>query len=223
MNAKPDDMNGTTSASDGISRRTFVEVSGALVSMLALGGAVTIMAPEEVLLRPPGAGDETRFLALCTKCDRCRSVCPTSVIAPATLEESLLLARTPKLDFKLGECTFCGECTKVCPTGALAPYVTEEISFDNATHRKPNLSIGLAVVNEQRCLAWVDASGCTLCSQLCPYDAISLDEISRPLVDADACNGCGICEYICPSSQWRSYLGGDERGIEVKPIDTRKA
>lgn len=220
MNTKPDKVTVTRSR---ISRRTFLEAAGALASMLVLGGGVAATGPEEALLRPPGAGDETRFLSLCTKCDRCRSICPTSVIAPATLEESLLYARTPKLNFKLGECTFCLKCAEVCPTGALVPYATQEVDFKGKTHLSPDLAIGLAVVNTERCLAWVDASGCTLCSQKCPYGAISLDEILRPVVDADVCNGCGICENICPSSQWRSYLGGSERGIEVRTLEEKEA
>lgn len=234
MNARPDDTGrtgapaasvsgDTSSAPDGVSRRTFVEITGALASMLALGGAVSVFGPDAALLRPPGGGDEARFLSLCTKCDRCRSVCPTRVIAPCTLEDGLLAARTPRMDFKLGECTFCGKCTEVCPTGALAPYATGEITFEGDAYLSPDLVLGLAIVNESRCLAWVDASGCTICSQKCPYGAITLDGISRPVVDAGKCNGCGICEYICPSSQWRSYLGGSERGIEVKTLDEAEA
>lgn len=238
MNARPDDMNAHSGRPEapsarvpdaapavpgGVSRRTFVEITGALASMLALGGTVSVFGPDGALLRPPGGGDEARFLSLCTKCDRCRSVCPTGVIAPSTLEDGFLAARTPKLNFKLGECTFCGKCAEVCPTGALAPYETEEITFEGGAYLSPDLSLGLAIVNESRCLAWVDASGCTICSQKCPYGAISLDDVNRPVVDAEKCNGCGICENICPSSQWRSYLGGSERGIEVKTLDEAEA
>ncbi|SHJ28941.1 ATP-binding protein [Parasporobacterium paucivorans] len=37
---------------------------------------------------------------------------------------------------------------------------------------------------------------CDLCRQNCRFDAISADEVYK--VDAFACEGCGVCEAICP-------------------------
>lgn len=40
---------------------------------------------------------------------------------------------------------------------------------------------------------------CTLCDQCrqnCRFDAISIDE--KYIVDPFACEGCGVCEYVCP-------------------------
>ena len=38
----------------------------------------------------------------------------------------------------------------------------------------------------------------------------------RPIVDSTRCNGCGICEYRCPSNTYRSFAGGTQRGINVE-------
>jgi ferredoxin-type protein NapG len=77
--------------------------------------------------------------------------------------------------------------------------------------------LGLAAVNKDRCIAWTGPSTCTVCSSMCPYHAITLDEYGRPQVDRGLCNGCGACENLCPSSRLQSYRGGQTRGIEVSP------
>jgi len=51
-----------------------------------------------------------------------------------------------------------------------------------------------AVIDEERC------SGCRMCNNLCPYDAIEFDEekkVSR--VVAELCKGCGTCVAACPA------------------------
>ncbi|MGV8084368.1 MAG: 4Fe-4S dicluster domain-containing protein [Coriobacteriia bacterium] len=202
------------------SRKTFLEVTGAAAATLGLGGVARVLKRGHSPLRPPGGQDEVSFISRCLKCDRCRSVCPTSVIGVAHLEDGIIDARTPKLNFKLGYCTFCGKCVEVCPTEALVPFETETTTFGSESVNKPvSLVVGLAVVRKDRCLAWLAPTpGCTQCSQQCPYDAISLDKIKRPIVDESKCNGCGLCEYVCPALQLRSYIGGTIRGIEVEPI-----
>ncbi|TVP94718.1 MAG: 4Fe-4S ferredoxin [Acholeplasmatales bacterium] len=41
---------------------------------------------------------------------------------------------------------------------------------------------------------------CNPCSTSCPFDAIHIPEDIniRPVIDFDACTGCGICVYQCP-------------------------
>jgi len=51
-----------------------------------------------------------------------------------------------------------------------------------------------AVIDEELC------SGCKICSDLCPYGAISFDDekkVSR--VNEALCKGCGVCVAACPS------------------------
>lgn len=190
------------------SRRTFLKITGgAFALVLGLGEAAKIL-PRTALLRPPGGQDENAFIARCLRCDRCRSVCPTAVIGLANLADGILNARTPVMKFHLGYCNFCNQCVAVCPTQALKPFDRETVK------------IGLATVKKDICIAW-DAGGCTVCMNACPYQAITLDGQGRPSVDPQKCNGCGICEKVCPALVMRSYIGGNVRGIVVTPIATR--
>lgn len=185
-------------------RRTFLKMTGGVAVLLGLGGALTVL-PRKALLRPPGGQDEAAFISRCLRCDRCRSVCPTSVIGLANLSDSILDARTPVMKFHLGYCNFCNKCVKVCPTQALK-------SFDSST-----VKIGLATVQQDTCIAW-DSRGCMVCLNACPYHAITLDGQGHPVVDSHTCNGCGLCEKVCPALVMRSYIGGNVRGIVVTPI-----
>jgi len=181
-----------------LNRRDFLTAVGGITSLLMLGGFARFASGGE-FLRPPGAPDEKSFLARCVRCDRCRSICPTSVIGAA---EGFTAARTPALNFHLGYCNFCGKCVDVCPTEALC-------RFDPETVR-----IGLAEITD-RCIAW-NSGGCNICVERCPYQAIVFDGRRRPMVDAAKCNGCGICENVCPALILRSYLGGTVRGIVIR-------
>lgn len=184
-------------------RRAFIAGTVGAASLLVLGGAGSALGRGETILRPPGAQDANRFDALCVKCDRCRSACPHGCIALCTLDQGFLDARTPRLDFQRGYCSFCDACADVCPTGAIASGFEEDVE-----------KIGVAVVDEARCLAF-NGGGCERCADSCPYDAVDFSK-TYPVVDADSCNGCGMCTYVCPSNSLRSFTGSrDTRGINV--------
>jgi ferredoxin-type protein NapG len=36
-------------------------------------------------------------------------------------------------------------------------------------------------------------------------------------VESEKCNGCGYCEYICPSNSYRVFSGIRKRAITVEP------
>lgn len=127
-------------------------------------------------------------------------MCPTECIAVAHVEDGLVNARTPKLDFTRGACDFCGKCVEVCPTAALGVF---DPAFDK---------IGRAVVDEAACVQ------CGKCVPACPYAALNWDdERGLPVVDAAACNGCGVCENVCPSASYGYYDGAARRAIAVAP------
>lgn len=50
-------------------------------------------------------------------------------------------------------------------------------------------------------------SGCSSCSVLCPYQAITMQRDSQgflyPVIDNDKCTNCGICLKVCPHNQER--------------------
>lgn len=191
------------------SRREMLVGLGGIVGCLAVGGMAKVaFGGGTEALRPPGAQDEWAFLSACVKCDRCRSICPHGCIAPATVEDGLVSARSPKLDFSLGYCDFCdGEmrCHAVCSTDAFAVFNPE---VDK---------IGVATIHPDECLAYDAIPACKKCVEACPYGAIELNGSGRPVVLEEACNGCGICEHICPSTSLRSYTGTGVRGITVEP------
>jgi len=50
-----------------------------------------------------------------------------------------------------------------------------------------------AVVDDATC------TGCGLCVDICPVDALSMSDEAISVVDADVCIGCGLCAGECPS------------------------
>ena len=187
-----------------LSRRTVVAGCALVAANLGLGGAVRAFAGDEsILLRPPSAQDDQHVYETCIKCERCRSACPQSCIRTGALEDGLLNWRTPILDFHRGICDFCGKCAQACPTGTI-------------TSTDPEVDlIGVAVVDRDLCMAWTGTS-CLKCADVCPYEAISRDDWGRPVIDEGLCNGCGICEYVCPSNTYRSYSCTKRRGVNVE-------
>jgi ferredoxin-type protein NapG len=227
---------------EGITRREVLCGATGAAVMLGLGGTARYAFGNALLVRPPGGQDEEHLLATCIKCSRCRSVCPLSVISTAGIESGLTNARTPKMDFRKGHytfpegfriesdsdtdvgtrpastedglnilahsggsnyCNFCNLCIDNCPTGALRP-------FDPLVQW-----IGEAVIVSERCIAYDKKGGCRKCVDYCPTSAISLDENECPVIDLALCNGCGVCENICPTDTYRTYKGNNRRGVNV--------
>ena len=64
--------------------------------------------------------------------------------------------------------------------------------------RRISLDAIKAVVDPERC------DGCALCLDVCPYHAISLEQVEdggerrRVRVNAAKCKGCGVCQATCP-------------------------
>lgn len=197
-----------------ITRRTLCLSVGGVAVMLGLGGLKFV--DRNAVIRPPGGQDEERLISACIRCEKCYEICPRNVIAPSHLENGLLTMRTPTLDFSRDYCDWCTEtlgtrplCAEVCPTQALK--LPEEATPENTI-------IGTAVITEDWCLAY-RLIGCRFCYDACPYEAMELDEIGRPSVINDLCNGCGACESVCVSMQNASLVeGATARAITIKPL-----
>ncbi len=134
-------------------------------------------------IRPPGAGPEPGFSALCTKCGDCEAACPEAIIhRDAT--------GFPVVDPARGACTFCLACTGACPSGALtetAPWPWRAEASEG-------------------CLARHGVE-CRACEDHCDASAIRflpmLGGRSEPVFLRDACTGCGGCVAPCPAGAIR--------------------
>ncbi len=199
-------------------------------------GAIGAPAP----LRPPGVEDERRFLELCVRCGECFKVCPGPVLHPMEWRRGLEALWTPEaIPERAGchpECNFCGQ---VCPTGAIPPLPLSE---------KKRARMGLAKIDASICLPHAGNADCRLCADECRaagYNAIEMREIQlnvgdvpegalsmmeleemarieAPFVLAEACVGCGLCEYRCHAANVRQQLILDESAIRVYALSNAK-
>jgi polyferredoxin len=199
-------------------RRQVLAVMGASLAGVALAGVEPITRWQPgTMIRPPGA-DQKVFGALCVRCGACVRVCPTQGLQPSLFEGGVQNMLTPRLVPRLGYCSFgCSACGQVCPTGAIPLLTLEE---------KQQTIIGLASIDQDRCLPWAYDIPCIVCEEACPVSdkAIALDEVEmtnnrgeavllqRPRVIRDLCIGCGICEYQCP-------MGGESAIRVYAPTD----
>jgi polyferredoxin len=161
----------------------------------------------EKRIRPPGSLVEEDFLARCVRCGQCMTVCPTNVIQPAKTETDLEGLWTPILNMNAGYCNYdCTSCSQVCPTQAIRPISVEE------KHEKGFAKIGTAFIDPGRCLPWAFGETCLVCQEVCPVSPKAIFYQTRsfqacdgktlslhvPVIDSQACIGCGACQYNCP-------------------------
>jgi len=195
-----------------LSRRGFL--AGAAGGLLAVGGVQHLFGartgkPGTVWpVRPPGSVPEPLFLQLCIRCGECFQACPNSVLQPLGFDQGLDGLWTPQVVAGWSGCEpKCNNCGQVCPTGAIRALPMDE---------KRAARIGLAVVNEQTCLPYARREACQMCVDECRaagYDAIEFIRVGAeadtdgkpiedtgflaPVVLADKCVGCGLCETRC--------------------------
>jgi len=187
------------------SRRQFLTAAaGGAAGVLLLGAGWWTKTESSTLIRPPGVNDEGVFLASCVRCSQCTRVCPTSGLQPAFEQAGLTGLWTPVLVSRLGYCDYgCHACGQVCPVTAIPRLSLEE---------KRRQVLGLAAIDQGRCLPWAYSTPCIVCQEMCPLTdkAIRLQEaavpapqggevtLQQPYVVRDLCIGCGLCEYHCP-------------------------
>ncbi len=177
----------------GITRRNII---GASIAG-AFGAAGAVLGQEKTKrpgnhLRPPGALQEKEFKSSCARCFRCGDACPNGCIDFYALKDGLDKAFTPYIHARTRGCTLCGECSKACPTGAIGSY---EVSRDGW---KKDVNMGLARVNESLCYSFHGRT-CGACYRACPLagEAMKIGVFETPIVQADVCVGCGLCEQAC--------------------------
>jgi ferredoxin-type protein NapG len=193
-------------------RRQLLYLAGGVLAGGCAGGLFRLAVADDgqaLLLRPPGAGSEADLLAACIRCGQCVQACPYETLHLADLREGKETG-TPYLNAREVPCYLCDEsiydrkpqCIEACPTTALMPV--ESIR---------DIRMGLAVLDESTCWAYNDQS-CQTCWQACPLRDEAIHMVRgdgrrrRPVVDEDACVGCGLCVNACPT---------DPTSIDVTP------
>jgi polyferredoxin len=184
--------------------------TGAVFIPMVRSGDAFKANPNPTLIRPPGAVDESGFLAKCIRCGQCMRVCPNNALHPTLLESGFEGIWTPILIARIGYCEpSCVLCGQVCPTGAIL-----ELTMLQKVGDKENVPnrIGTAFFDRGRCLPWAMNTTCIVCEEWCPTSpkAVYFKEenvadrngkesiVKRPYIDPDLCTGCGACEYACP-------------------------
>lgn len=191
---------------------TAAGVAGAVGTALATkawgAGLSKDSAPTSTPIRPPGSVPEQEFLEMCIRCGECFKVCPNNVLQVQGFEQGLEGLWTPVAKPDWAGCeSSCNACGQVCPTGAIRALPLEE---------KRHARMGLAVVNEATCLPLAGQGDCDLCVVECQaagYDAIEYQQVGTqvdengqpipdtgflaPLVIAEKCVGCGLCQTRC--------------------------
>ncbi|RMF75550.1 MAG: 4Fe-4S dicluster domain-containing protein [Planctomycetota bacterium] len=153
-------------------------------------------------LRPPGAATEDDFLASCIRCGQCVQACPFDTLRltpPGPDAESA----TPFVDSRKTPCYLCEgydelRCIAACPTDALRRVASVR-----------DIRMGVAEINESTCLGYNGVT-CRVCWHACPFpdEALRFDALLRPVVNPEACIGCGLCDYACPT---------EESSIPIRP------
>ena len=220
----------TTRETPQLQRRAVMTglASGAVLVPLLRSGPGLKAAADPLLIRPPGALDESHFLERCIRCGDCMKVCPNNALHPALFEGGVEGLWSPVLVPRVGYCEpNCVLCSQVCPTGAIweitvaektgRPAPAGEVSFappgtDSAAPAGEPIRIGTAFYDRGRCLPWAMCTECIVCEEWCPTspkaiylvaaDVIDsrgqVKTVRQPYVDPRLCTGCGACEYACP-------------------------
>ncbi len=82
------------------------------------------------------------------------------------------------------ETSICNCCKDCCDT--LRVWRDGVLPLINSTYY-------LSVIDRDAC------TGCGICMERCPTEAIRLDEMERAVRDESSCFGCGICARFCPA------------------------
>ncbi len=134
------------------------------------------------VIRPPWAIAEEQFIELCSRCDKCISICPEKIIFRGD-------GGFPEVKFVDSGCELCEDCLDVCE-----PKVLKKTSKDSLPwlHKVEVIT---------KCLP-MQGVICRTCSEACNEDVISFileaGKVAVPKLNLENCNGCGFCIAMCP-------------------------
>jgi Na+-translocating ferredoxin:NAD+ oxidoreductase RNF subunit RnfB len=122
----------------------------------------------------------------CIGCTACTKRCPTDAISGIRNGMHII---EPEL------CIDCGACGVVCPVECI------EDEHHDLGKGFPRREWPKAIVIDDNCIG----SGCELCINICPFDALELDLSGKQVGDffgvakviEKRCTGCRLCEQAC--------------------------
>ena len=194
----------------GVTRREALQGVAVLAAVNAVdkttdGGFAEVSLPgvpeRPAAVLPPGAVDRKDFNLKCVSCGLCIANCRGNCL---TASASLSRFGQPEMDFRHGYCLVgCNyACGRVCPAGAIEALPHLE---------RRNVHMGHAIWKKDLCIRTTEDVACTACVRKCPVKAIHIVK-GFPVVDKDACIGCGACEHVCPSRPMPAiFVKGFER------------
>ncbi len=189
-------------------RRTFIK-EGLPYSVAGIFAGLTIIGQADqsgngFVLRPPGAKSEKHLRQHCVGCEQCIHACPYQAIRS---DRRILSGNfgLPELVVRETPCYMCPDlpCINSCPTEALDHSLTDAF----------RISMGTAVLTDRGACLSLNGIRCEICYRVCPlidkaivlkkspYRETGKHTVFEPVIKAESCTGCGICEYSCPLDQ----------------------
>jgi 4Fe-4S ferredoxin len=92
-------------------------------------------------------------------------------------------------------CPCCGWCQEACPDHLI---------------RVQKIFYGTAEINSEKC-----PEGCKDCLDMCPVNAIFLDDSKKAHINNKVCIYCGACKNICPIE---GAIEINRTGVRVTPV-----
>jgi heterodisulfide reductase subunit A len=135
----------------------------------------------------------------------------TAIIAPSGNDEIAQFFKVPlnedrfflEAHVKLRPVDFATEGVFVCGLAHSPKLIEESITQAKAAASRAAAILSKATIEAGGVVSLVDqrkCTGCSLCQQLCPFNAIDMDEKKNVAVINEAlCKGCGVCASSCRS------------------------
>lgn len=177
----------------------------------------TVLYPWEKLQLPDCfRGRPGLVIQECIGCGMCMRICPNKCIELVEIDvPEKGKCKRPQVD--LGRCMMCGYCAEYCPTNAM--IVTPE--YELATTKRSQLIMDpFELIHEHKPGYEVHRVEVLPSEVSKGKDAVEfrlMEEKDAPILDNDACIGCGRCMKACPSDCIEMVeVGKNQKGKPIK-------